>query len=321
MPPPSPLRRLRMRGRDSPAISRPVARSIAHTIGAAIIALAASIGPFGTAANAAPLPVQERTERQTPSRCLAIAEAAPPTLYASYRRLDAPARHLVQGKPFALRPPEQGEVTIRFVGHATFLIESPEGVTIATDYDGWAGGVTPDVVTMNHAHSSHYTDQPDPAIAHVLRGWNPQGGEAHHNLTVGDVLIRNVPTDIRSFGGRETAGNSIFIFETAGLCIGHLGHLHHVLAPEDLGIIGQLDVVMVAVDGSYTMSQDAVVETLKVLKSRLILPMHYFGMGTLQRFLSRLGEDFAVEINPSAETTVSVATLPLDPKVLVLPGH
>jgi hypothetical protein len=28
---------------------------------------------------------------------------------------------------------------------------------------------------MNRAHSSHYTDFPDPAIKHVLRGWNPEG--------------------------------------------------------------------------------------------------------------------------------------------------
>ena len=44
---------------------------------------------------------------------------------------------------------------------------------------------------------------------------------------VDDVYIRNVPTDIRSWGGElERDGNSIFIFEVADLCIGHLGHLH-----------------------------------------------------------------------------------------------
>ena len=44
---------------------------------------------------------------------------------------------------------------------------------------------------------------------------------------VDDVYIRNVPTDIRNGGAMEADGNSIFIFEVAGLCIGHLGHLHH----------------------------------------------------------------------------------------------
>src|SRR5262245_34488110 len=70
---------------------------------------------------------------------------------------------------------EANQVRLTFMGHATFLIESPGGVKIATDYDGYAGDTLPDVVTMNHAHTSHYTDNPDPAIKHVLRGWNDDG--------------------------------------------------------------------------------------------------------------------------------------------------
>ena len=37
------------------------------------------------------------------------------------------------------------------------------------------------------------------------------------------------------------------------MCIGHLGHLHHTLTDQQIAQIGQLDVVMVPVDGSYTM--------------------------------------------------------------------
>jgi L-ascorbate metabolism protein UlaG (beta-lactamase superfamily) len=248
----------------------------------------------------------------TASRCLAVAEAAPPALPVAY----VPA----QAAP---APLGAEEVSIRFVGHATFLITTPAGVTIATDYTGRSGPVAaPRVVTMNLAHSSHHTNNPDPRIEHVLRGWNPEGGPAKHHLQVDDVLIRNVPTDIRGWEGvRMDAGNSIFIFEVAHLCIGHLGHLHHRLAPEDLAWIGQLDVVMVMVDGSYTMDQAAVVETLDVLRARLVLPMHYFGPATLQRFLAYLGERFEVEVSPVPEVVVSVATLPPSPKVLVLPGY
>ncbi|MYZ49749.1 MBL fold metallo-hydrolase [Propylenella binzhouense] len=253
---------------------------------------------------------------QMGSQCLAMAQAAPPSLRAAY----VPDGGRMRPRPI----PAAGEpVSIRFVGHATFLITSPAGVTVATDYDGWAGpGVIPRVVTMNRAHSSHYTDTPDPRIEYVLRGWNPEGGPAKHNLQIGDVLIRNVTTDIRSWGGGTIPdGNSIFIFEMAGLCIGHLGHLHHRLAPEDLAYIGQLDVVMVAVDGTFTMAQDAVVDTLKVLKARLVLPMHYFGTETLERFLAVLGEEFEIERSSVPEITVSTATLPKTTTVLVLPGH
>src|SRR5215204_7737952 len=79
------------------------------------------------------------------------------------------------------------EVGITFVGHATFLIESPGGIRIATDYNDYLRpAVVPDVATMNRAHSTHYSTRPDPNIKHVLPGWNPAGGPARHDITVGD---------------------------------------------------------------------------------------------------------------------------------------
>ena len=53
-------------------------------------------------------------------------------------------------------------------------------------------------------------------------------------------------------------GNSIFIFEVAGLCIGHLGHLHHKLDDSHFAAIGRIDILMVPIDGTYTMSLDGV---------------------------------------------------------------
>ncbi len=275
-----------------------------------MIALARLAAAFAILTCAAPASLAQTNAPVAESRCLAIAQALPKIVPVAYVRVQD-----------GLEAPVAEEVNIRFVGHSTFLITSPRGVTIATDYNGYAGpGVIPRVVTMNHAHTSHFTDHPDSRIEYVLRGWNPAGGKAEYNLQVDDVKIRNVTTDIRRFGVREPDGNSIFIFEVAQLCIGHLGHLHHVLAPEDLGVIGQLDVVMVPVDGSFTMDQGAMIETLKVLRARLVLPMHYFGAATLNRFLLRLGEEFEVELSKTPEITVSTRTLPESPKVLVLPG-
>jgi L-ascorbate metabolism protein UlaG (beta-lactamase superfamily) len=217
---------------------------------------------------------------------------------------------------------EAEQVQFTFAGHSTFLIESPGGVKIATDYSGYAGGIIPDVVTMNRAHSSHYTDFPDPAVKHVLRGWNQAGGPARHDLQVGDVRIHNVTTDIRSATlGRIPDGNSIFIFEIAGLCIGHLGHLHHELTPAQLGAIGRLDIVMVPVDGTYTMAQANMLTVLKDLKARIVMPMHYFGPDTLSRFIKGLSGSLDIEISKVPSITLSAAMLPDKPKLIVLPGY
>jgi len=213
----------------------------------------------------------------------------------------------------------QGEVRIEYLGHSTFLIESPGGIRIATDYAGYAGGIVPDAVTMNRAHSSHYTSTPDPRIQHVLRGWSEDGSPAVIDVVVGDVRIRNVTTDIRGGEfGRRPDGNSIFVFEIGDLCIGHLGHLHHELSPAHQGMIGRLDVVMVPVDGGYTMAQVNMIGVLKELRAQVVLPMHFFTLENLNRFLSGIGEHFRVNRLFKREVVLSAATLPEMPEVMVL---
>ena len=221
----------------------------------------------------------------------------------------------------AARP--EGQVGLTFIGHATFLVESPKGVRIATDYsESTRPAEPPDVATMNKAHGTHFSPRPDPRIKHVLRGWNPAGGPAHHDLQVEDVHIRNVSTNIRDWGGgTEYDGNSIFVFETAQLCIAHLGHLHHTLSPDHLRKLGRVDVLLVPVDGGYTLETFDMMEVLKAINAPLMVPMHFFGPSTLQRFLAAAREHFPVELSPQASITLSRETLPQSPKILVLPGH
>ncbi len=214
---------------------------------------------------------------------------------------------------------ELPSVTIEYAGHSTFRISTEEGIVIATDYAGYAGeGRRPDVVTMNHAHSSHFTELPDPRISHVLRGWSEDGGAANHELRLKDVLIRNIPTDIRRFDGVEPFGNSIFVFEVAGLCIGHLGHLHHMPSEEHYARIGRLDVVMVPVDGTYTMDVHAMVKVLERLRTRLVLPMHYFGQATLDRFLSAMAPTYEIRYPTEDTLRLTLRDLPEKPTVMVL---
>jgi L-ascorbate metabolism protein UlaG (beta-lactamase superfamily) len=211
---------------------------------------------------------------------------------------------MVAAKPIWRAALVPDRVGITFVGHATFLIESPSGTTVATDYNDYVRPkIVPTVATMNKAHSTHYSLHPNPAIAHVLRGWNPDGGPVRHDFNVGDMHIRNVPTNIRNWdGGTEYDANSIFIFETAGLCIAHLGHLHHPLTPEHLKQVGHIDVLLVPVDGSYTLDTPGMMEVIDAIRAPLILPMHYFGQATLDRFLDVAQAKYEIEFSPSSQS-------------------
>ena len=216
------------------------------------------------------------------------------------------------------------QARITYMGHSTFLIESPQLVRMATDYNDYVRSpVLPDIVTMNRAHTTHYTDRPDPAIRHVLRGWGPTSEQpARHDMSFKDVRVRNVPTNIRSWAGAtERHGNSIFIFEMASLCIAHLGHLHHTLTQAQLNEIGRIDAVMVPVDGGMTLDLEGMMEVLTALKAPVMIPMHYFSAYTLHRFLERAKASWDVEVAEIPSVVLSKTTLPAKPKVLVLPGR
>jgi L-ascorbate metabolism protein UlaG (beta-lactamase superfamily) len=233
------------------------------------------------------------------------------------------ARGMPRAIPVALK---SDEARINYVGHSTFLIESPRGMKIATDYNDYVKPrALPDIVTMNYAHSTHFTDNPEPGIKHVLRGWGTSPDKpARHDLNAGDVRVRNVPTNIRSYmsGGTERHGNSIFIFELANLCIAHLGHLHHTLNQQQLNEMGRVDVVLFPVDGGVTLDHDGMIEVLQALKAPLVIPMHFFSTYSLRGFMDRVREkSFETEIHDVGSTVVSKTTLPGKPTMRVLPGR
>jgi L-ascorbate metabolism protein UlaG (beta-lactamase superfamily) len=248
---------------------------------------------------------------------------AKPEMMQSCPGLVAARPFFLQNAALRLAALERDQARLTYVGHSTFLIESPQLVRIATDYNDYVRpSLLPDIATMNQAHSTHYTLSPDPSIKYVLRGWADDQKPARVDLQYKDVRVRNVPTNIRTFeGGTERHGNSIFIFEIANLCIAHLGHLHHTLTQQQLNEIGRVDIVLVPVDGSYTLDLDGMVEVLHALKAPLMIPMHFFSAYTLDRFLQRVRQDWDVELEQVPSLVVSKTTLPAKPKVIVLPGH
>jgi len=250
--------------------------------------------------------VQAQVVERTPSHCVALAEAAPGLEYIV---------------PASLGPVAVETVRLHYITHASFLIRTHGGLNMVTDYTGFIGSteMIPDVVTMNHAHDTHWTPNPDPAIPNVLPGWGAFGEGIEHRLDLGEVLIRNVSTDIRSsFAPVEPKGNSIFVFEVAGLCIGHLGHLHHEPDEMQYAALGRLDVVMAPVDGGYTLDLATMTRVLKRLRSSVVIPMHWFSLFALDDFLAGMSDEFAVVEVGGPALEISLDRLPSRPTIMVL---
>lgn len=268
-----------------------VSKFVSQLLSAMVAALALSAPAFA--------------QKTAPDRCLALAW-----------NLRAPLIQKASLKPYQVR--------VTYHGHSTFTIESPKGVTVATDYNDYVRpATTPVIATMNVAHDTHRSYAPDPGIKHILRGWDPNGKNAAiHDLTERDMRVRNIPTNIRSsFGGPANGryGNSIFVFEVGGLCLAHLGHLHHTLTVQQLAQVGQMDVVFVPIDGSFTLDTPGTFEVLKSLKAPIVIPMHWFSMFSLEAFITAAKASHEVVQNTSSTIVISRDQMPAKPRLLVLP--
>ncbi len=238
--------------------------------------------------------------------CYPVARLAPRIVPARFDVAAVPAHH----------------VRIDYVGHSSFEIESPEGVRTVTAYNGYNRPArVPHIVTMNRAHDGHYTDFVEKDIQFALPGWDPKGGIARHNLSLKDVRVRNVPTNIEDWGGRLVNSNSMFVIEAVGLCMVHIGHLHHVLSKDQLRDLGRVDIAFAPIDGMWTMSHQELFEVLGQIKPMLIIPMHFGSMGGVEAFVAKAGAMWKVRRHAGSSIELTFRDLPRKTEVLFLQGY
>ncbi|WP_373050821.1 MBL fold metallo-hydrolase, partial [Thalassovita aquimarina] len=94
--------------------------------------------------------------------------------------------------------------------------------------------------------------------------------------------------------------------------------LHHEPDAAQYAALGRLDVVMAPVDGGLTLDLASMIRVLQRLKSSVVIPMHWFGDGTLSVFLRGIGSDFEVVRTEDSALELSLLTLPRQPTVMVL---
>ena len=115
-----------------------------------------------------------------------------------------------------------------------------------------------------------------------------------------------------------TNGNSVFVYEAAGLCLAHLGHLHHFLSKEQIHRLGRIDVLFVPADGVVTLSHEEAMHIINQIRPRLILPMHFFSFGFPQQFPEMAGKLYPIRYHHGSTITLNRSTLPAKTEVLYL---
>jgi L-ascorbate metabolism protein UlaG (beta-lactamase superfamily) len=172
---------------------------------------------------------------------------------------------------------------LTWYGQSCFLLESIGGARIVMDPVPTNLGYLPpadlraDAVTISHEHPDHTNLALVQGKPRVLRGLTAdKKGWMRIHEKVKDITVRSVGVYHDRKRGAELGLDTIFIFETGGVRIAHLGDLGHSLTDRQLSAIGSVDVVLVPVGGNWTLDARAATYVVDQIRPRLmIIPMHY----------------------------------------------
>ncbi len=172
---------------------------------------------------------------------------------------------------------------LTWYGQSCFLLESASGTRIVIDpVAGNLGYLPPadlhaDAVTISHDHPDHNNLGLLQGKPRVFRGLTAdKKGWVRINDRVKDITIRSVGVYHDPKRGADLGLDTVFIFETGGVRIAHLGDLGHALTDQQISAIGSVDVVLVPVGGGSTIDAQTATYVVDQIRPRLIvIPMHY----------------------------------------------
>ena len=145
-----------------------------------------------------------------------------------------------------------------------------------------------DILLVTHQHHDHNNIK-------AVSG-NPLIIEGPGEYEKKEVFIQGISSFHDASLGKERGANTIYTIEAEDLRLCHLGDLgQKELTPEQLEKIGEVNILMIPVGGTYTMSIKEIVKVMSQIEPNLTIPMHYqipklkIKLDGLDKFLKAVG--------------------------------
>jgi L-ascorbate metabolism protein UlaG (beta-lactamase superfamily) len=229
---------------------------------------------------------------------------------------------VVQNSIFRVAAAAAPAVTIEWLGHSTFEITSSKGTRVLTDPHGAFDLPRPtlptQIVTSSHRHGPHSAVHMALGTPVILHGLTPGGDDWQKiSTTIRDVSVYVVPAYHDKSRGMQRGKNAIFVFRIDDICIAHLGDLGHVLGPDQLKMMGKIDILLVPIAGGYfTVTATEAREVTKQVNPKIAIPMHFWWEQAVQEYAQGMAK---VKTLSTPVLKISKAELPAPTEVIILP--
>ena len=161
---------------------------------------------------------------------------------------------------------------LKWYGHSCFSLTFANGATVVTDpFDDTVGyplcRARADVVLRSHDHFDHNHVQSIAGEPQLVTDSAPR--------TVGGIQIHGIDCFHDDAQGAKRGKNIIYIVEGDGLRFAHLGDLGHLPTEEMYEAMRDVDVMLIPIGGTYTITTPEAVELLKEAKPHTAIAMHF----------------------------------------------
>jgi len=206
---------------------------------------------------------------------------------------------------------------INWTGHSCFTIKGKEKTLITDPCHPNLGyslsESAADIVTISHFHPGHSY------IEGITN--NPKYVRGPGEYELGGTFITGMATFHDNEKGKLRGKNTVYLIETDGLTLCHLGDLGHAPTSQLVEEIGGVDILFLPVGEVSTITIDTATEILRQLEARIVIPMHYKTdvipreFEPVSKFLKKMGIQEAV---PQPKLSITPSTLPASTQIIIL---
>ena len=156
-------------------------------------------------------------------------------------------------------------IKIKWLGHACYKIYFDDIQCVVDPFEkGYVPGyrdisTSADIVLASHKHNDHYGLNEVQQLLRMVHG----------------VKVTKVDTFHDDKNGELRGSNTVHVMEYNGVKIAHFGDIGHILTEEQIQKIGNVDIAIVPIGGTYTVRAPEAKTICEQVNAKVIIPMHY----------------------------------------------